>query len=51
MERMYEFAVCGGCSGERESEECGGLFAVWVLIGAGGEWSRRRKPRNGDLGD
>ena len=46
MERMYEFAVCGGCSGER-----GGLFAVWVFIGAGGEWSRRRKPRKGDLGD
>ena len=53
MERMYEVAVCWGWSGERESaeEECGGLFAVRVSSGAGGEWSRRRKPRKGDLGE
>jgi hypothetical protein len=48
---MYEPAVCCGWSGERESlESRGGSLAAYTLIGAGGEWSRRKKPMKGVFG-
>lgn len=48
---MYEPAVCCGWSGERESlESRGGPFAAFTSMGAGGEWSRRKKPMKGVFG-
>lgn len=50
MERMYERAVCCGWSGERESVEARGPLAAETSMGAGGAWSRRKKPTKGVLG-
>lgn len=42
--------MCCGWSGERESVEPRGSLAARTSMGAGGEWSRRKKPRKGTLG-